>query len=175
VNAAPDDAQGFASWVGPHLTVLNAVAGRLVSPAADADDVVQEALIRAWRRRSTFDADRGTARAWLLAILVDRARRHRVRGRVVELSCGVDDADSFARPDSIDLGTDPGRGIEVMRLDVERAVVSLPRRQREVITLHYLADLPVADVAVVLGISVGSVKSHLFDARAALRSRLEES
>ncbi len=51
---------------------------------------------------------------------------------------------------------------------------ALPRRQREVVTLHYLADLPLVEVAAVLGISIGSVKSHLFDARAALRTTLEK-
>lgn len=59
--------------------------------------------------------------------------------------------------------------------DVDVAVSALPRRQREVVTLHYLLDLPVREVAAVLSISEGSVKSHLFDARAALRASLESS
>jgi RNA polymerase sigma-70 factor (ECF subfamily) len=61
------------------------------------------------------------------------------------------------------------------RLDVEEVVRRLPRRQREVVTLYYLADLSVAEVAHLLGISVGSVKAHLSDARSALRARLEWS
>lgn len=59
------------------------------------------------------------------------------------------------------------------RIDVERAVARLPRRQRQVITLHYLADLPVAEVAAVLGIGESSVKTHLGAGRSALRSLLE--
>lgn len=155
-GVSPDTADGFAAWVNPHLSVLRALADRQVGPAAGAD-VLQEALLRAWQRRSTFDAERGTVRAWLVAILLDRARRHRLRGslpfpRVAAAVVEAPDAD---------------------RIDIERAVAQLPRRQRQVITLHYLADLSVAEVAAVLGVSESSVKTHLGAARSALRARLE--
>ncbi|MEP6851318.1 MAG: sigma-70 family RNA polymerase sigma factor [bacterium] len=65
-------------------------------------------------------------------------------------------------------------GNSEIRLDVEQAVSALPRRQRQVVTLHYLADLPVNEVAAVLGISPGSVKSCLHDARTTLRTTLEQ-
>ena len=58
----------FALWVQPHLTAMTRYAGRQVAPG-DRDDVVQEALIRAWQRWSTYDETRGTPVAWLLAIL----------------------------------------------------------------------------------------------------------
>ena len=132
-----------------------AVAVRQVG-ASDADDVVQETLVRAWRRRSTYSPQRGSERAWLLEILFDQSRRRRIRARP-DLLASV--TDQFADHDS--------------RLDVERAVAALPPRQREAITLHYLADLSVADVAVVLGISASAVKTHLVAARAALRTVLE--
>lgn len=156
-RAAPDDPQAFADWVTPHLGLLSALATRLVDEA-DADDVVQETLVRAWQRRSTFSVDRGTPRAWLVAVLYDRARRHRTRAK-------HEAGTPAATPAPAD----------VERLDVERAVAALPRRQREVVTLHYLADLAVDDVAAVLGISAGSVKSALHDARRALRDSLEET
>lgn len=163
--SAPSDEDGFADWVAPHLPVLAALAVRKVG-RADAEDVVQEALVRAWRRRETFRPDRGTPRAWLVAILLDRARRHRLRTRPVELFGLRRDREPAAPPPD-----GPGSN----HVDLDRAVAGLPRRQREVITLYYLGDLSVAEVATVLGISAGSVKSHLHDARAALRPRLEES
>ena len=152
----PDTADGFADWVKPHLTVLRVLADRQVGPATGAD-VVQEALVRAWQRRDSFDPDRGTVRAWLVAILLDRARRHRLRhfGPHPAVAAGVVEAPNADR------------------VDVERAVARLPRRQRQVITLHYLADLSVAEVAAVLGVSESSVKTHLGAARSALRARLE--
>jgi RNA polymerase sigma factor (sigma-70 family) len=127
-----------------------------VGPAVGAD-IVQEALLRAWRRRATFDPERGTPRGWLVGILLDQARRHRLR-----------------RPRSVPPIDETGAAAPgADRIDIERAVARLPRRQREAITLHYLADLSVAEVAALLGIAESSVKSHLGAARAALRERLE--
>ena len=51
---ATDRADDFQAWVSPHLVAMSRLASRLTS-AADADDVVQESLVRAWRKRSTYD------------------------------------------------------------------------------------------------------------------------
>jgi RNA polymerase sigma factor (sigma-70 family) len=154
VGEAPADPVGFAAWVSPHLGVLSAIAVREVG-ANDADDVVQDALVRAWRRRSTYRAERGSPRAWLVGVLFDQARRWRMRSvpRLRSQHAAADDAAS-----------DP-----LARL----AVRALPRRQREVITLIYLADLGVDEVAALLQISSGTVKSQLHDAREALKTVLE--
>jgi len=148
------DAPEFADWVRPHLSVLSALAVRSVG-TADAEDLVQDALVRAWRRRSTYRTELGSERAWLIGVLYDQARRRRVR----------------ARPGSTS-ERDERQPAPEERLDVEAAIRTLPRRQREVVTLYYLADLSVEDVARVLSISTGSVKSHLSDARTRLREVL---
>jgi RNA polymerase sigma-70 factor (ECF subfamily) len=154
------DPDKFAEWVAPHLGVLAALAARAVG-ADDAEDVVQEALVRAWRRRATYRPERGSARAWLIAVLLDQAKRHRVRRRPLGLLF------SGAGPPA-------AAGLE-SRVAVEQALHGLSRRQREAATLYYLADLSVGEVAAVLGISAGSVKSHLSAARSSLRKALEES
>jgi RNA polymerase sigma factor (sigma-70 family) len=157
--ALTDQDVDFATWVGPHTAVLAAVAIREVGSAA-AEDVVQDALVRAWRRRSTYRADRGSVRSWLVAVLLDQARRHRTR-----------------RP-SLPVVVDPAQQLSAgtaERLTLEAAIATLPRRQRQVVTLHYLADLPVTEIATLLDIATGSVKSALHDARSALRRQLEES
>jgi RNA polymerase sigma-70 factor (ECF subfamily) len=154
--ATPTYADDFAVWVSPHLPVLMALAMQEVGPT-HADDVVQETLLRAWQRRDTYRAERGSVRAWLIAVLRDRSRRHRVRTR---------------RPVPIDPPASVS-AIDSQHVDLERAIASLPRRQREVVTLHYLADLPVSDIAVLLGVSAGSVKSYLHEARTALQQALE--
>jgi RNA polymerase sigma-70 factor (ECF subfamily) len=69
------DAAAFGAWVAPHLPALSRYAHRLV-PAAAADDVVQEALVRAWSRQATYVRPEAR-RPWLLAIVADQARRHR--------------------------------------------------------------------------------------------------
>jgi len=155
IEAPHDD---FDTWVAPHLPVLSALAAHEVGRAA-ADDVVQETLLRAWQRRETYDPARGSAKVWLVGVLLDRSRRHRMRRRRVP-----DDLPSeptAQAPDAAD------------RMDVERAVRQLPARQRQAVVLHYLADLPVAEVATLLHVTEGAVKAQLYDARAKLRHLLE--
>ncbi|KRC58901.1 MULTISPECIES: RNA polymerase sigma factor [unclassified Nocardioides] len=147
-------ADTFDDWVRPHLTTLHRYAARQVGPA-DADDVLQEALVRAWRRRSTYDAGRGDALPWLLAIVRDRARRHRTRQRPhLEL------ADA----------SEPSVAPVVVDLDLERAVRALPERQREAVDLYYFVGLDVATVAAAMACAPGTVRATLHQARAALRT-----
>jgi RNA polymerase sigma factor (sigma-70 family) len=157
VAAPAQDAENFRDWVAPHLLAMSRLATRLTS-SADGDDVVQESLVRAWRKRSQYDETRGSAQSWLLAIVADRARRHRLR----------------ARPgrELVDL---PAPSPDVERsLDLEDAIAGLPRRQRLAVELHYLLGLDVRECAAVMGCSEGTVKSTLFDARARLRGVLKE-
>jgi RNA polymerase sigma-70 factor (ECF subfamily) len=134
------------------------LAARLVG-TADRDDVVQEALTRAWRKRHTFDAARGTERVWLLAIVADRARRVRKRRRAVAPLTEVD-APTVAATDG-------------SRVDLERAVADLPPRMRLAIDCVYFVGLTIAEAALVMGVTDGTIKSTLADARAKLRTRLE--
>ncbi|MFF0343789.1 RNA polymerase sigma factor [Kribbella sp. NPDC004875] len=155
----PTDGPGFVAWVRPHLTAMARLAGRL-AVGADRDDIVQEALARAWAKRSQYDAERGTPSAWLLAITADQARKavRRTRGPHLELS---EDAGPVSRPD-LDA-----------RMDVDQAIQSLAARQRLAVDCYYFADLSIAETAAVMGCSEGTVKSTLSDARARLRTLLE--
>lgn len=146
----------FTTWVGPHLPVMTSLAARLVTIPADRDDAVQEALTAAWRKRETFDAARGTPRAWLLAIVADQARKTRRRRRPAALV-------------TVPVHTD--RTVDV---DLERAVRALPRRQRLAVELHYFLDLPVAEVATAMDCSPGTVKATLSHARDHLHHDLGE-
>lgn len=153
------DADTFRAWVTPHLVAMSRLAARLSSDA-DRDDVVQDALIRAWRKRSTYDAGRGSAQAWLLAIVADRCRRHRLRSPSPTSQLV---ATSLAAPSDTD-----------RRVDVELAVRKLPPRQRLAVELYYFVGLPVSECAAVMQCSDGTVKSTLSDARSRLRVDLEE-
>jgi RNA polymerase sigma factor (sigma-70 family) len=110
-------------------------------------------------------AQRGAPRAWLIAILLDQVRRHRI-GHAGRARLLVDPG--AARPSAV---PDIAEG---SRVDVEAAIAGLSRRQRQSVVLYYLADLSVHEVAGVLGISEGSVKAHLSAARGKLRARMEE-
>jgi RNA polymerase sigma factor (sigma-70 family) len=155
-----DDPAVFAAWARPSLLAMTRLAMRL-APRSDADDIVQEALTRAWRKRAQFDATRGTATGWLLAIVADQARS--ARRNVVRRLRRVDDSAALPDPAAADVLPD---------LDLERAIATLPARQKVAVQLHYFVGLGIAESAEVMGCSTGTVKSTLFDARTRLRSLL---
>jgi len=134
------------------------LAARL-APAADRDDVVQEALVRAWTKRRLYDPGRGTPAAWLLAITADQAGKARRRSAAASRPTPVE-------PPPPASGSDP---------DLARAVAALSARQRLAVDCFYYAGLTVAQTAAVMGCSEGTVKSTLSDARARLRPLLEVS
>lgn len=151
----------FADWVGPSLLAMTRLARRL-APQADVDDVVQDALARAWRKRSTYDPARGTPTVWLLAIVADRARAARlarVRAlRIVDHAAPMPDAATNDRVSDVDL---------------DRAIGGLSERQQLAVQLHYYVGLSIDECAEVMVCSAGTVKSTLFDARAKMRQFLE--
>lgn len=157
------DPAGFAAWVGPSLTAMIRLARRL-APHADADDIVQETLARAWTKRDQFDPDRGTPTTWLLAIVADQARASR-RSRLRWLRV-VDDHAELPDEPAPDMGVD---------VDLERAIQQLAERQQLAVHLHYFVGMTVDETAAVMGCSPGTVKSTLFDARTRLRALLGDT
>ena len=143
----------FSAWVHPHLPAMQRLAARLVAPT-EADDVVQESLVRAWRRWSTYDERRGEPTGWLLAIVADRARRHRTRARQHVALVEVPETGA----------TDSGRD-----LDLERAVAGLSGRQRLAVELYYFVGADVATCATAMGCAEGTVRATLHQARLRLR------
>lgn len=160
---APDAAGEFVAWVGPHLVRMSLLAARM-APAVDRDDLVQEALLRAWRHRRSFDPARGQPSAWLLAIVANVCRRE--SGRHSRLR-SVGEPPDLAQPPT---GVGPDRAI-----DLERAVATLPKRQRLAVDCYYFAGLTVTETAAVMGCSDGTVKSALSGARRRLRILLEDN
>jgi RNA polymerase sigma-70 factor (ECF subfamily) len=130
----------------------------VVGDRAEAEDVVQEAFVRAVAAGQRFTRTTNPE-AWLrtTAINLHRSRWRKLRNfsRIKEL---------VAAPQDI-----PGLDA---RLDVIEALRSLPVEQREVVALHHLADLPVADIAQELGLRPGTVKSRLSRGREALAQAL---
>jgi RNA polymerase sigma factor (sigma-70 family) len=155
----------FAALVRPHWAQLASLARRL-APPGQWEDVLQEALSAAWRKRRQFDQSRGSARTWLFAIVADQAYKgHRRTGRPLGQLLEV----TASGADSVDSGAATGAGVDVRRL-----LARLSRRQRVAIELYYYLGLPVDEVAAVMQCSPGTVKSTLSDARARLRRELGE-
>ncbi len=139
-----------------------AVARRMVGSAAVAEDLAAEAFARAYSRWSTVSTHPNPD-AWLLRVVGNLAIdlvRHEAR-----------------RPDLRDHGgrPDPAADDAALHVDLAKALHRLSGRQQEVVVMRYLIDLTEDDVAVSLGMSTGSVKTHLHRATTKLRSELAES
>jgi RNA polymerase sigma-70 factor (ECF subfamily) len=176
--AMAGDQTAFATLVEPHRRELQVHCYRMLGSFTDAEDLVQETLLRAWRRRETF-AGRSTFRAWLYRIAtnacLDHLERHRRRpgenGEVTWLQPFPDRLlEQAAPPDAEPDATVVAR--ETIELAFLVAVQHLPPRQRAVLMLRDVLGWSAAESAAVLEVSVASVNSALQRARATLREHL---
>lgn len=146
-----------------HHAALFRFAYRMSGSAADAEDIVQECFLGLLRPDSRYDAAKAPPRTYLFGAVRNQALK-RLRGRSLgnDLSEDVTDGRS---PES-----------ETMRLELQdvvaRAIGQLPEGQREVLLLAHYEQLPLAEIANILGIELGAVKSRLQRARAALKETL---
>ena len=160
------DSTAFDQLVRRHLRSAHAVAAARLDNPSDADDVVQEAFIKALER---IDDCRNPAkfRGWLLTIVRNRAHNHREHER---LRTGAP-LDSVASAAS---GEDPFRDASnsELRSRLSEAMQHLTELQRSVLVLYDLEGWKHGEIARELGISAGSSRVHLHVARKAMRKRL---
>jgi RNA polymerase sigma-70 factor (ECF subfamily) len=132
----------------------------LVAGSRDAaEDAVQEALARAWERAGTEQIRSLPAWVTRVSLNLSRSRWRRLRAEAK--------AAEHLRANSEHLQADP-------RPDVEQALARLSRRQREVTVLRYYLAMDVSEIAGVLDVSEGTVKTQLFRARRALAELLDD-
>ena len=160
--------ESFDTVVLPHLDVAYRLARRLMRDADDADDVVQEASLRAFRYFGTFVG--GDGRAWFLRIVRNTCYGWR-RNRYQPPTDSFDEEQhSSARPQS-----DP----ETLLLQIDdatlvaRALSRLPDHFHQLLVLRELEGLSYRELSNVIGIPIGTVMSRLSRAREALRSALD--
>lgn len=168
---APAADQAFERYVLPELDVLLRVAMSLTRNSADAEDLVQDTLLRAYGAVERFDGR--YPRAWLLTIMrnaqVNRVRRRRPEllrdpeagDRILESQTPHDSAEQDALRDAFDAA-------------VEEALDSLPDKFKRVVRLVDLDGLSYQEAADVLGVPIGTVMSRLHRARRRIKSRLSE-
>jgi len=168
---------------------LTGYAYRMLGCPGEAEDAVQETLLRAWRHADRFDADRGSLRTWLYRIAtnvcLDMVRSSRRRASAVDLGPAAEagtpfgealPASAFVRPVAdgrvLPAGDDPAEQAvrrESVRLAFVAALQRLSPRQRAVLILRDVLGWHADEVAGLLGTSVPSVTSALQRARATIR------
>lgn len=172
---ADDLDQGFVQLFGAYRDVVFSTALRVSGHRADAEDLTAEAFLRAYRALAGYDRERIAAlqpRAWLLTILLNlwrnglRAAGRRPRTAPLE-----------AAPEP----PEPGESVEqvAVRHEVGRELAGLltglPADQRQAVVLRHVADLPISEIAEVLGVPQGTVKSHISRGLQRLRRLHERS
>ena len=151
---------GFDSLIGPHLEVGYRTALAILRNGAEAEDAVQEAAVKAWRRIGQLQ-DIASARPWFLAIVANQCRSMR-RARWWSV-IRVADIDRES-------GEFPSDGT-----DLQRALARLPYEDRLALFLHFYLDLPLEEIGAVLGLSPAGAKTRIYRAAKKLRPGLEMS
>jgi RNA polymerase sigma-70 factor (ECF subfamily) len=169
VRARAGDASAFEQLVRRHLRVAHAVAFRHLDNSADAEDVVQDAFVRALERLEDCRQPE-RFRSWLLTIVRNRA--HNVRAR--EAVRATEPMESAPRASG---GPDPSVETEEreLRERLDGALATLTEVQRNVFVLYAMEGYDHAEVAERLGVSTASSRFNLHVARRALKERLSTS
>ncbi len=165
----PHERERFAEFVLPHLDAAYNLARWLLRNGADAEDVAQEAMLRALRFFGTFHG--GDARAWLLKIVRNTCFTWLKSRRPAELAEEFDETLHVApRGDAVTPESLAIAGDERERL--ARALEALPPRFREVLVLRELEGCSYQEIAEIAGIPMGTVMSALARGRRKLQEAL---
>jgi RNA polymerase sigma-70 factor (ECF subfamily) len=166
--AAADPDAFLRSLYAEHSASLRVQVGRILSDPHQAEDVVQETMLRAWRKSDTLSPDRGSIGGWLYTVARNIARdRIRARqARPTEVEEAYSGAAAWSVADHADETVDA--------VFVARALAVLSPNHRAVLREVYFADRTCGEAAKVLGIPEGTVKSRLYYALRRLRLAIEE-
>jgi RNA polymerase sigma factor (sigma-70 family) len=178
-SAADEHARSrrFEQIFTAHLDAAYNYAHWLTRDASNAEDVVQEACLRALKFLDSFNGD--SARAWLLAIVRNTYYTWHQKHRAEALNVQFDEETMIANgADASDLESSIGSIDQVLRQKdarrlVNDALAELPEEFREVIVLRELEDLPYKEIASIAGIPIGTVMSRLSRARKLMLQHLK--
>ena len=162
------DAEAYDTLVSKYLRRVVAIAWSITRNATDAEDLAQEAFVRAYQNIGRFRTGEPFA-PWIGRIVTNLAfdvMKHRRKFHHEELA-GTEPA---ARRDSADVAAVSN----AIGARIDAAIESLPEMQRVVARLHLVEEMDHAEIAAVLGLSDGTVRSHLSHARTKLREKLAD-
>jgi RNA polymerase sigma-70 factor, ECF subfamily len=161
---AGGDKEALGCLYDRHAGVMLALGMRIVGLRRDAEDLLHDVFLEAWRHAGDYDARRGSVKTWLLMRMrsrcLDRVRSH-----------------AFSRTDSLDVEPMRSGGADKVERHIDGArakalLETLPAGQREVLELGYFQGLSFSEIAHALNIPVGTVKSRVSAAMVKLREDL---
>ncbi len=160
----------FTAWISPHLQLLYRIAWRFTGHPQDAEDLVQELLLRLYRKPAVWGkpADPGS---WLIRSLhnlyVDQWRR--LRHQPLNNRHNLDWQELSGTADSGEADPERLAQSELLQSQLRVAMASLPHQQRAILVLHDMEGHTAGELSVLLKLPLGTVKSRLFRARRQLR------
>jgi RNA polymerase sigma-70 factor (ECF subfamily) len=160
-RARQGDRHAFEEVLRPVIQPAFRLALAMLGERGAAEDAVQEMALKGWRHRHRIRPELGTVRPWFLAIVANECRMAR-RQRWWSVLRFAEPVEREVRERDIASGID-------LRTQIER----LAYNDRLLLHLYYVLDLPAGEVAQVLGIRAGTVKSRLYRVTRRLRSRME--
>lgn len=165
------DPEGVSLLYDRYSGVALSFAYRILHDRQAAEDSVQEAFLNVWRRAATYDAERGTVRAWFLTIVhhqaINLVRTTRSRGGVA-----IDIDSVFSLVSGADTAATVVRGMHGERL--HEALATLSPGQRQVVELAYFGGLSHSEIARTAALPLGTVKGRMRLALAKLRHALQQ-
>ena len=158
----------FEAMMLPHLDAAHNLAKWLLRNEQDAQDVVQEAFLRAFKSFGGFHGSNG--RAWLLTIVRNTSYTLLKKNRVADLTTPFDEEIHASGQESVNAATilERSEDAELIR----EAMNELPAEFREILTLRHQEDLSYNEIADIAQIAPGTVMSRIARARAKLKERL---
>jgi RNA polymerase sigma-70 factor (ECF subfamily) len=169
MRVASGDQTALARIIDRHGRGLRLFAARLLGSAGDAEDVVQDVFVAAWKHAGRFDPQKGRATTWLYRIAANRCidlRRRKSFRAFVGLDAIADE------PADDEPAADARMGARQEFAIVRGGLSALPERQRMALLLRAVADMDVPDIAAVMEVSVGSAEQLLVRGRRALRQHM---
>lgn len=163
-RAQNDDRAAFDALYTQHVGRVYAVCLRMSASRTEAERLTQDVFVRAWQRLKTFRGDSAFA-SWLYRLAVNVVLQDGRGSRRRESRIAV-----LADPEVLDRRSNTSK--DDMRMDLERAIASLPAGARQVLVLHDIEGYKHQEIARMTGSAVGSVKAQLHRARRLLRERL---
>jgi RNA polymerase sigma-70 factor (ECF subfamily) len=164
-RVADGDRNAFAGLVARHLSRALALAERVAGNRSDAEELVQEAMLRVWTRAEGFRPEAGSFRGWFNRILVNLCIDRRRRPTGLPLDAAGDPPDPA--PDALSQAL-----AKRARTALRAAVAELPARQRAALALCYWEGQSNQQAAEALGTSVAAVETLLVRARRQLKAKL---
>ena len=177
VNPSAPKAERFEEHILVHITDLYRAALRLTGQVSDAEDLVQETCLRAFKSLDQLREPRA-AKVWVFSILrsvflrqADRQSSERTRVSLEDIDASVLSAVEVLRDSYEGL---PPRG-RALHQEVRETILQLPLPYREAITLAHIGGFSYKEIAQILDLPIGTVMSRLFRGRRMLRACLRDS